>query len=192
MTRKRYVEIPADRLVAELERIGGTVAAIGGSWSWSIAGRERVFDLCPTTPAGDRSLPAQIRIFTSLAVGDSHARACGKDAIRIVVGALSWEREVYNCGERGERRRPGRVESTFRPVEKGQKILRTARRDAEDRVGVFLSRLRVALRDAYLRARVVRTCVECDGLMAHRKGRNGAFLGCINYPKCHHTEQVRS
>ena len=179
MTRKRYVEVPADRLVEELERIGGTVAAIGGSWAWRVQGRERVFDLSPTTPAGDRSLPAQIRIFTSLGVGDSHARACGKDAIRIVVGALSWEREVYGSGES---RRPGKVEVTFRPVEKGQKILRTAPRGVEDRVGVFLSRLRVALRDAYRRARVVRTCVECDGLLVSRKGRNGPFLGCINYP----------
>ena len=189
MTRKRYVEIPADRLVAELERIGQAVADIGGSWSWRVQGRERVFDLSPTTPAGDRALPAQIRIFTSLAVGDSHARACGKDAVRIVVGAISWEREAYGSGKHV---RPGKSEVTFRPIEKGQKILRTAPRGVEDRVGAFLSRLRIALRDAYRRARVVRTCVECGGLMAHRKGRNGAFLGCLNYPSCRFTMNLAS
>lgn len=175
MTRKRYVEIPAGRLVGELERIGQAVEDIGGSYSWRVQGRERVFDLSPTTPAGDRSLPAQIRIFTSLAVGETHARACGKDAIRIVVGAIKRDGDAI----------------VFRPVEKGQKILRTAPRGAEDRVGTFLSRLRVSLRDAYRRARVVRTCVECSGLMAHRKGRNGPFLGCFNYPTCRHTEEVR-
>lgn len=185
MTRKRYVEIPADRLVAELEAIGVAVAAIGGSWSWRVQGRERVFDLSPVTSAGGGAIPAQIRIFTSLAVGASHVRACDTDAIRIVVGALEVDVDSYGSQIRGGG-------SRFRPVEKGVKILRTAPRGAPDRVGVFLSRLRVALRDAYRRARVIRFCVECGDLMARRKGRNGPFLGCLKYPKCRYTERIRS
>lgn len=178
--RKRFVEIPADRLIAELEEIGGGVAAVGGSYAWRVQGRERVFDLSPVTPAGNRALPAQIRIYTSLAVGSTVARDCGKDAIRIVVGAL--EDDADDFGPRGVYK--------FRPVEKATKILRTAPRGVEDRVGVFLARLRDALRDAYRRARNVQSCPDCSGLMATRKGSNGPFLGCLNYPRCRHTERV--
>lgn len=160
----RFVAVPADRLEAELEAIGAAVVTRGGSSAWRVQGRERVFDL--TIPGGS----AQIRVFTTLPVGGSEVRDCGEDAVRVCVGALEGER--------------------FRPVEKGIKILRTAPRGAEDRVGVFLGRLRGALRDAYGRARQVTPCPRCGRPMAVRRGRNGDFLGCLGYPECKGTRPL--
>jgi len=34
-------------------------------------------------------------------------------------------------------------------------------------------------------------CVQCNGYMIERKGRNGDFLGCANYPKCKHTQNIQ-
>lgn len=160
----RFVEVPADRLVAELDSIGAAVAARGGSAAWRVRGRERVFDL--TVPGAG----AQVRVFTSLAVGQDQVRDCGKDAVRVCVGALDGER--------------------FRPTEKGTKLLRTAPAGEEDRVGAFLARLREALRGAYRRAQAVRPCPDCGRPMARREGRNGAFLGCTGYPACKTTARA--
>lgn len=32
---------------------------------------------------------------------------------------------------------------------------------------------------------------ECDGRLARRNGRYGRFLGCTNYPRCRHTENLK-
>lgn len=160
----RFVSIPADRLVGLLEEIGAKVEAAGGGFAWRVQGRERVFDL--TVPGA----PGQVRVFTSLAVGEAEVRDCGKDAVRVCVGAL--------------------FDDDFKPTEKGTKILRTAPKGAEDRAGAFLSRLQEALRGAYRRARAVTPCPQCGRPMATRKGRNGAFLGCTGYPECRGTKPL--
>lgn len=165
--RTRFVSIPADRLVAELEEIGTAVLSRGGSYAWRSQGRERVYDL---TVPGAR---AQVRIYTSLAVGENEVRDCGEDAVRVCVGALETINGV-----------PGTSKLRFLPLEKGIKILRTAPQGAEDRVGTFLARLREAIREAYDRARRVRPCPKCGKPLALRNGKYGPFLGCSGYPAC--------
>jgi len=39
-------------------------------------------------------------------------------------------------------------------------------------------------------AQAVKQCPKCDGQLVERKGKHGKFLGCSNYPKCHHTEKL--
>jgi hypothetical protein len=150
----RYVEIPAARLEAELEAIGEAVASRGGSWAWGVQGRERVFHL--EVPGG----AAKVLIFTSLAIGDSAVRGCGKDAIRLFLMAGG------------------------RPVAKPRKVLRTAPPRIPDRVSYFLNRLREYIRDAYRDALRVRPCPRCGSPMVPREGPHGSFLGCASYPEC--------
>jgi ssDNA-binding Zn-finger/Zn-ribbon topoisomerase 1 len=40
--------------------------------------------------------------------------------------------------------------------------------------------------------KTMKACTECGAVMLVRKNRhdNSFFLGCGNYPDCHHTEQV--
>ena len=162
----RFVEIPADRFQASLDVIGDLVVVAGGSVQWTQQGRERVWEL--TLPGKDPE--RVIRVYTSMAVGAVQARDCGQDAVRIVVGF----------------REPTGARS-FRPLEKGQKILRTAPRGAQDRVEVFLERLRDQLRKAWFRASGIRACSECGSPTVIRKGKFGDFLGCSGYPKCQRT-----
>lgn len=156
----RFVEVPSDALFARLEECGGGVADRGGSFAWTVQGRERVFEMSP--PKGD----ARIRVFTSAAVGSDSVRDCGKDAVRIVVGV--------------------ETDGRFKPTEKGTKILRTAPQGLAhvDRVERFLDRLVAALRDAYGRALAVKSCPDCGSAMALRKGKFGEFYGCTAFPKC--------
>ncbi len=34
-------------------------------------------------------------------------------------------------------------------------------------------------------------CPECGSRLVERNGRNGKFMGCTNYPKCHYTRSIR-
>jgi hypothetical protein len=34
------------------------------------------------------------------------------------------------------------------------------------------------------------TCDRCGMPMQHRRGKNGPFLGCTDYPKCNHTKSI--
>lgn len=160
----RFVEVPTDRLVAELEDIGTKVTAKGGTFAWALSGRERVFDL---TVPGAR---AQVRVFTTLD-GAATARDCGEDAVRVCVGAI--------------------VDGRFKPTEKGTKILRTAPQGDADRVGTWLARLREAIRGAYVRAREVCGCPACGRPMVRREGKFGPFMGCTGFPECKKIVNVR-
>lgn len=159
----RFVEVPADRLLGALRAIGEAVRGSGGSYVEGSQGREVVVDVVP--PGGR----AMVRVYTSLAIGASEARACGEDAVRLVVGITTPER--------------------FRPLDKARKILRTAPAAADDRVAVFLERLRNEIREAYRRARAVPACPLCGRAMALRKRRDGSgsFYGCTGYPECRGT-----
>lgn len=163
MSGPRFVEVPADRLLGRLREIGAKVTAKGGRFVEGRQGREIVVDF---VPPGGRALA---RVYTSLAVGASVVRDCGDDAVRLLVGVEMPER--------------------FRALEESQKILRTAPRDAADRVGVFLGRLEEELRGAYRRARDVPSCLECGRAMALRSTRDGSrkFWGCIGFPECRGT-----
>ena len=35
-------------------------------------------------------------------------------------------------------------------------------------------------------------CPDCDGDLLQREGKNGAFIGCSNYPTCAYTRAVES
>ena len=113
-----------------------------------------------------------VRVYTSLARGAGEVRDCGEDAVRLVVGVDTPER--------------------FRPLESGQKILRTAPQGAADRVAAFLARLRKELRDAYLRALRVPACPACGRAMAERvaRGNGSRFYGCLAWPACTSTRSI--
>lgn len=160
---KRYVEVPGGALRAELREIGEAIAAKGGAWR---AGHQRdevvyTYDL----PAS----PVQIKVYTSLALGDASARACGEDAVRLVLGCVL----------------PG---GAFRPLAKSRKLLRTAPQgEPEARVASFLARLREALRELYVQGKAIPACPRCSGPMAERTSARGAFYGCLGYPECRGT-----
>lgn len=168
--RKRYVEIPTERLERELEAIGEACKSKGGAYVWGQKGRERVFTIMPYGDADD----VRIDVYTTLGTGEDTVRECGADAIRIVVG-LELE---------------GPTSSRFHPYGASRRILRTAPNDVEDRVGTFLGRLRQALRDAYAQAKRVPVCPLCGVRMLRRKGKHGAFWGCPGYPSCKGTRRV--
>lgn len=159
----RYVEIPADRLLGLLRDIGAKVTAKGGAFVEGTMGREVVVDLFP--PHGR----ASVRIFTSLANGAATARDCGEDAVRIVLGTT--------------------VDGRWRPLGESEKILRTAPRDAADRVEAFLERLKVRAREVYLEARDTPACPTCGRAMAMREARasGSRFWGCCAFPACRGT-----
>lgn len=33
-------------------------------------------------------------------------------------------------------------------------------------------------------------CPQCNSLLAKKKGKNGYFYGCLNYPKCKYTRNL--
>lgn len=162
----RYIEIPADRLMGRLREVGAKVTAKGGAIAESVMGREVVVDLFP---AHGR---ACVRIFTSLARGAEAARDCGEDAVRVVLGTT--------------------VDGKWRPLSGSEKILRTAPREAEDRVGVFLDRLVDRVREVYLEARDTPACPACGRAMAIREARatGSRFFGCCMFPACRGTRPV--
>lgn len=162
---KRFVNISAEELIAELMKIGVKVQEAGGSFTWRVAGKERVFEIIP-----DLKKLGSVWIYTSLSVGGSSVRGCGKDAIRVCAGVL----------ERGK----------FRPTAKSKTVYRTAPNGAENRVRVFLDRLTAEIREAYKGASRTKKCY-CGGIMILRKGKNGDFLGCSNFPGCKRTESVK-
>jgi len=164
----RYVEIPADTLLSELNSISVAIKGRGGKAEKGQQGREIVFDF---TPPNGR---ATVRLYTTLAAGESVARDCGEDAVRIVVGTL--------------------VEGKFRTLAEPRKMLRTAPQDPEHHVRVrsFLDRLTEALRLAYGVAQKVPLCPLCQGPMATRSTRDKSrsFYGCLKYPQCRGTRPV--
>lgn len=163
----RFVEVPADRLLAQLRDIGSKVAGAGGRFVEGQQGREVVVDVVP--PGGK----AMVRVFTSLAQGAEVARECGEDAVRVVVGV--------------------ELAGGFRPLEEGEKILRTAPQKEKDRPGVFLARLRERIGEAYKRARSTPTCEKCGRVMAKRRQKTPPgreFYGCLGFPECKHTKPI--
>lgn len=157
----RFVDVPADRLMEKLDAIGAKVEGKGGRYITRRQGHEKVVDL--VLPGGK----AMVTCYTSLAEGADAVRDCGEDAVRVVVSVQMPEGVV--------------------PLEDGQKILRTAPRDEEDRVATFLERLEGELRKAYHRAFYRPTCSACGAAMAERETKatpKRKFFGCVRFPSC--------
>ncbi len=162
----RFVHIPSDVLLSAIKAWGAKVADKGGRFGELAAGHEVAFVM---QPAGHQ---AEVQIYTSVARGEAEARACGEDAVRIVVGV---------------RDKAGKWRNVRRP----QKVLRTAPKGAEDkRVAAFVERLRLAVRAAYGHAQGLPRCPDCGALLALRDGREGPFFGCTEYPRCRGTREV--
>lgn len=167
-----FVSVPAASLEALVEEIRIGVEKKGGRVEWSKAGRERVADVI--VPSG----ASAIRIFTSLSAGERAARECGKDAVRVVVGAL-------NPTAAQPKRR-------FQATEAPLRVFRTAPRNLPEaeRVAAFLERLRETLRASYRAALDVPRCPLCPRGMVPRTGSRGSFWGCSGYPDCRGTRQI--
>ena len=190
----RFIAVPADALVAELEAIGAAVATIpprtgrvagGLVWSTASAGRERV---CTILLPGHEDARPAIRVFTSLAARAEMVRGCGEDAVRIVVGIQrpvpTETVETASQYERANATRGG-----FWPLQtEATRVFRTAPRGEESaRVAAFLTRLRTRLREVYAEAQKLPRCLVCGRVMRERTGGRGPFLGCSGYPECRGT-----
>ena len=161
----RFVSVPSAAFDDAFAEITQKVIRAGGNARWVKAGRERVFEVLVP---GER-IATGFRVFTSTAVDSTSARECGKDAVRIVVGA--WK------------------EGAFKPTAKSRRILRTAPKGADEskRVEAFIERLVGHMRTAYKEAATVEEC-RCGHAMALRSPRTGSdFYGCTNYPECRNT-----
>ena len=167
---KRFVDVPADRLLASLREVGDAVTLSGGRYEERVQGREVVFSV--HTPSG----LARVDVYTSLAAGAGEARDCGEDAVRIVALTTGTEPE----GPGSPLRRPCRA----RPLVASIRVYRTAPALDADRVGTFLVRLRDRLRVAYRVAVAVRACSGCGRPSRRREGRNGPFMACTGFPVC--------
>jgi hypothetical protein len=166
MAFKRFVEVPAERLLALMEEIGQKIHGDGGRYERRREGREVVYDL---VPAGGR---AMVTVYTSLAEGAEVARACGEDAIRVLLTV--------------------RLPEGLRQLDDPKKILRTAPLREPDPVSTFLERLRGELRESFWHAKKVPTCRACGSPMAVRapeKKPTEKFYGCITFPKCKATQR---
>ena len=165
----RYIDVPATKLLEELRGIGAAVTGRGGNVTEHTSGQEVVFDFMPP---GQR---ACVRVYTSLGVGRLAVRGCGRDAVRIVVGAPTEELR-------------------FLPVGGKTRIYRTAPKgEHEARVSAFLERLRATIRKAYREALHVPTCPACGYPMAERKNKKDGnkFYGCIRFPHCKGTRPAK-
>lgn len=167
MSGPRFVVVPRDALLGELESIGAAIASRGGSFEVGRSGGEVVVDLVP--PGGR----AMVRVYSSIAVRAEEARPCGEDAVRVLVCV--------------------RVADGIRTLEPTTKILRTAPKGSDaERLAAFLGRVRDRVRDSYRLAVRRPCCPSCGRAMARReaKASGSPFLGCIAYPECRGTAPV--
>lgn len=167
MPSPRFIEVPADALLAELRAIGSAIEGRGGKAEQGRQGYEVVFDFTPHRGRG------MVRVYTTLSVGADVARECGEDAVRVVVGH--------------------RKEDRFRPLKKHRKMLRTApsKLSEPERVKHFLARLRKKIRLAFGDAMTIPGCPKCGAAMKLRGGKHGDFWGCTSYPKCRGTRPAK-
>lgn len=181
-----FLHVPADRFLAKLDEIGQKIAAKGGRIEKiEKPGSEIVYEIALPPEGGvnvfsgmsaTRSEFIVLKIYTSILPGAQEARDNGEDAIRIATGSIS-------TGE-------------FKRVRDTITVKRTAPNDVPDRVGAFLDRFTLTLRDAYKFAQGVPLCT-CGHHMAMREAArtgDGAkrkpFWGCTTYPICKNTKSI--
>lgn len=164
-TGSRFVDVPTKDLTNTLVNIGSAISERGGRYVKGQAGREVVYDFFPHRGR------AMVRVYTTMAIGASQVRDCGKDAVRVVVGHI--------------------VDERFKPLRRHKKMLRTAPKGEEsERIAIFLERLTDRLRSAYGEALAIPWCPQCNSVMKMRKGKHGEFWGCTDYPNCRGTRPV--
>ena len=171
-----FVAIPADRLLATLDEIGKKITDKGGRYTRDAKRGAEIVAEFALHATERRSEFIVIKLYTSITEGAVEVRPNGEDAIRIVIGSVS-------TGE-------------FKPVHGSILVKRTAPNGIEDRVGAFLERLTLTLRDAYRVGLGVPVC-SCGHHMARREpGRDGTgkkfnpFWGCTTYPVCRETKKI--
>lgn len=173
---RRYIEVPAEALLAVIDRIGASVTERGGSIVRTDAakpGNEIVFALRP--PARK----VEIRIYTSIAHGADAVRGCGEDAIRLV-----WGRRP-TPGAQYARDPATAAAGKFKPLAPSRRVFRTAPSGlASVRLQAFLDRFQQAVRDVYGEAVKAPRCPACGCPQVERKGPRGPFMGCSDYPQC--------
>jgi len=155
--------------------IGEKITTKGGKSERTIEGREVVYKY-HLHPTNARSEFIVIKVYTSIQDGSLEVRPNGEDAIRVIIGSIS-------TGE-------------FKSVHGSTLVKRTAPNGIEDRVGAFLERLTMVIRDVYRFGLSVPLC-KCGRHMAKRKGfwtGNGKeqklFWGCTTYPVCKNTKNI--
>ena len=171
-----FVHIPADRFLAKLDEIAQKVVAKGGRLEKvEKAGSEVVYEIA-LPPSETRAEFVTLKIYTTIPYGSSEVRDSGEDAIRIIVGSIS-------TGE-------------FKRIRDTIIVKRTASNEVPDRVGAFLERFTLTLRDAYRFAAQVPLC-SCGHHMAKREssrtgegGKAKPFWGCTTYPACKNTKSI--
>jgi hypothetical protein len=169
-----FVHIPADRFLTKLDEIGQKITAKGGRYvKEEKRGSEIVYEIA-LPPSEARSEFVVLKIYTSITSGAHEVRDSGEDAIRIATGSIS-------TGE-------------FKRIKDTITVKRTAPNGIGDRVGAFLERFTLTLRDAYRFAQTIPLC-ECGHHMARRESRGGggevkAFWGCTTYPACKKTKNI--
>lgn len=113
----------------------------------------------------EREIPKNdfaVRIYSTITPNSGVSREVGKDAIRI---------QLFN-------------KKKERPIKSEGRVNRTGTEDG------VMERTRQRARDAWAWATKKEHQCGCGGLMTKRKGKNGEFLGCSNYPDCKNTAQV--
>jgi hypothetical protein len=100
-------------------------------------------------------------IFSTLEGGEM--RDSGADAIKVTL----WDN------------------SKGRPISSKKRINRVGKEDD------ILNRVCARARDAWASAKDVHSCDKCDdGILVERKGKNGKFKGCSNFPSCRNTAGI--
>ena len=157
---KRFVKIQSSILLATLHTICDKVLQKRGTSYQETVGREVVFNIFPHNQS-----PYFIRIFTTISFGNDIVRECNSDAMRVIICTM--------------------VDDKVMPVDKPQKILRTAPQNAPNRQQVCIDRLVGTIRRAYAKALKMPTCPRCSAPMKLRSSKRGnEFLGCTRWPAC--------
>lgn len=102
-------------------------------------------------------MPLTLRIFTGI-VPSGQSREVGRDAIRPVI---FWK------NPKGD----------IRLVHNGKRVHRVLgwRKNLQQRI------------DHCFDDMLMFVCSQCGGPMKYRKGKNGTFVGCVDFPNCKHT-----
>lgn len=155
---KRYVEISETEMTAMMEdRFGFTQEFFPGT-------TEIVWQKQVQTDSG-KKFPYAVRVYSSIAYGAS--RACGEDAIRVVIINLDTGRPIKLQPTKGKA---------------GKRIYRT-----KGAMSNLATRIHESF--AYV-ANPEYQCPECNSLLVTRKGKYGEFLGCTSYPDCRGTRKI--
>lgn len=112
------------------------------------------------------NLQLTLRVFTGIEVHSGHSRGVGEDAIRV---HLFLRIPPTKHGE----------QPRIIPISGSRRVNRVGnwRKNLEERIAKW---------DDFPKHK----CEKCGLPMTSRKGKNGAFLGCVGYPGCNFTRPI--